>query len=83
MIAKGARLALAELDAAGLEWLEAELGEGVWTRQVDMSDAPAVEAFVEEAVRRIRGVDIVVANAAINHGLPVDDESRLARPPLG
>ena len=67
LIAKDARLALADLDAAGLERVEAELGEDVWTRQVDVSDAPAVEAFVEEAVRRFGGIEIAVANAAVNH----------------
>ncbi len=34
LIAKGARLALADLDAAGLERLKAELGEGVWTGHI-------------------------------------------------
>ena len=73
LAAKGARLALADVDASDLERIEAELGENVWIRRVDVSDAPAVEVFVDEAVRRFGGIDIAVANAAINHIARVEE----------
>jgi NAD(P)-dependent dehydrogenase (short-subunit alcohol dehydrogenase family) len=73
LAARGAHLALLDLDAGGLQDLSAELGEGTLVQQADVSDAPAVEGFVAETARRFGGIDVAVANAAINLMATVED----------
>ena len=71
LTARGAQLALIDLDGAGLEKLRPDLGEGAWVQEVDVSEASAVEAFADETAHRFGGIDVAVANAAINHIVPV------------
>ena len=62
--AEGARVAAADVNAAGLEaaWGGADL-EIVRTFTVDVSDRAAVEQFVEDAAAWLGGVDLLVNSA--------------------
>jgi len=78
--AKGAKLALTDLDAAALATIAAELGgdEHVLTAVADVCDLAAMESAAEQAVQKFGGIDVVVANAGIaSYGsvLQVDPEA--------
>lgn len=60
-LAEGARVATCDIDDAGL----ASLPEGVFRRNVDVSDAEALRAFVRDSVAELGGLDCLVNNAGI------------------
>lgn len=60
-LAEGARVATCDIDAAGLS----SLPEGVFARQVDVSDRAALAGFVDAAAAGLGGIDCLVNNAGI------------------
>ena len=60
-LSEGARLAVCDIDAAALTTLP----PGVVGRQVDVTDGPALAAFVDEAAEQFGGLDCLVNNAGI------------------
>ena len=64
---EGARLVLADLDAAGVARLAAEIGAQAAAVAADVSRGPDVEAIVAAALARFGGIDIVVNNAGTTH----------------
>jgi 3-oxoacyl-[acyl-carrier protein] reductase len=76
---EGARLVLADRDAAGVARLAAELGPEASAVAADVARAGDVEAIVAAALARFGGIDIVVNNAGTTHRnrpmLEVDEES--------
>jgi 3-oxoacyl-[acyl-carrier protein] reductase len=51
-----------------------DLAPGGWAAVADVTDAAAVKAFVDEAARRLGGIDIVVNNAGVvRQTSPADD----------
>lgn len=60
---EGARLALVDLDGAALESLRAELGGEVLALAGDVSDAPDVARYMDEAVGALGGLDVLFNNA--------------------
>lgn len=60
----GARLALFGLEPELLERTAAECGGAVW-RECDVADRAQVDAAVADAVERLGGLDVAVANAGI------------------
>ncbi|MEM1414924.1 MAG: glucose 1-dehydrogenase [Myxococcota bacterium] len=63
--AAGARLALGDLDAEGLEAMRGSLPGEVLAERVDVTREDAVAAFVAATVERFGGLDIAVNNAGI------------------
>ena len=64
--ARGAKLALTDVDQAALSQLAADLGENrVLTVAADVRDLTAMQAAADKAVERFGGIDVVVANAGI------------------
>jgi NAD(P)-dependent dehydrogenase (short-subunit alcohol dehydrogenase family) len=66
--ARGARLALADLDGAGLEAAAAGFaaaGRRVFARRLDVADGDAVEAFAAAAAAALGPADVVCNNAGI------------------
>lgn len=64
----GATVVAGDTNEAGLRSLEqeaAELPGALSTARVDVSLEPSAKSFVEEAVRRMGGVDLLVNNAAV------------------
>jgi NAD(P)-dependent dehydrogenase (short-subunit alcohol dehydrogenase family) len=71
LAAEGADLALCARGEGPLQATAAELrktGVRVFARVLDVTDGPAVDAFVEAAARDLGGLDILVNNAGV--GLP-------------
>jgi NAD(P)-dependent dehydrogenase (short-subunit alcohol dehydrogenase family) len=67
---RGARLALAGLEAELLEEVAAQCG-GAPVFECDVSDRAAVEAAVDGAADALGGLDVVMANAGIAAQLPI------------
>ena len=66
-LAEGARVEFCARDAAEIEAVEKELagrGAGVRGVVVDVADGPALTGWVEDAARRMGGLDAVVANVS-------------------
>jgi 3-oxoacyl-[acyl-carrier protein] reductase len=73
LLAEGARVAICARSSEKLSSAANELGDGVFARPTDVTDADEVAAFVEEAATALGGVDILVNNAGGAH--PGDFES--------
>jgi 3-hydroxy acid dehydrogenase / malonic semialdehyde reductase len=65
------------LVAAGARRLDRlnELGEGIVTLELDVTDAESAASFVASAVHRLEGLDILVNNAGLALGRDLFDES--------
>ncbi|MGP4020122.1 SDR family oxidoreductase [Saccharopolyspora sp. 5N708] len=62
---RGARLALVGLEPAALEAVAAELGDGHFWVEADVTDADSIGAAVSRTAERLGGIDAVIANAGI------------------
>lgn len=67
---QGARLMLADIDAAGVTALADELGAGA--QPFDLGDPAACEALVAATVARHGGIDVLVNSAAMIRRQPLD-----------
>ena len=76
---EGARVALLHVDAAALDQALGAAGDGALAIHADVRDEDAVRAAVDGAVARWGGLDIVVANAAIQLSGSDDRADRLDR----
>ena len=82
-IAEGARVLIADRDAASGERVAAELGANAKSVVADVSKAADVEAMVAAAQTHFGGLDILVNNAGMGHvpqpmeGLGEDDFDRI------
>ena len=65
LAARGARLALLDIDGPAAERAAAAIGPGAIALAVDVSDAIAMAAAVTTVVERLGGIDVVIANAGI------------------
>ena len=64
---EGAKVCIADIDAAGAGRTAAEIGPGAIAVRMDVTNEAEVEQGVEEAVRALGGVDILVSNAGVQH----------------
>ena len=65
LAARGARVAIGDLDAALAERVAAELGSGVVGLQLDVTSRDSFAAFLDEVERRLGPLDVLVNNAGI------------------
>ena len=66
-VAEGAKVVLADRDAAGAERAAAALGAAALGVRADVTKAGDVEAMVHTALDRFGGLDILVNNAGMGH----------------
>ncbi len=76
--AGGLRVAVTDVDGAGAERVAAEVGEAggeasAWA--LDVADPAVVSAVVAEVVERWGGLDVVVNNAGISVGAPIESDA--------
>ncbi len=64
---EGAKLCIADIDAAGAGRVAAQIGSGAIAVRMDVTNEAEVEQGVEEAVRTLGGVDVLVSNAGVQH----------------
>ena len=76
---EGSRVALVDVDDGGVHEAAAALGDGALALQADVRDEDAVRAALDDAAARFGGLDVVVANAAIQLVGSDDRADRLER----
>jgi len=64
---EGAKVCIADIDAAGAGRVAAQIGGGAIAVRMDVTSETEVEKGVEEAVRALGGVDVLVSNAGVQH----------------
>jgi NAD(P)-dependent dehydrogenase (short-subunit alcohol dehydrogenase family) len=77
-VEEGARVVVADRDAAGGEALAAALGAGCAFLRTDVADRGQIQALVAFAVERFGGLDVMMNNA----GIPGERHGRLLEDPL-
>jgi 3-hydroxybutyrate dehydrogenase len=65
--AAGARVCIADVDGAGAARTAADLGRGALGVRMDVTNEAEVEQGVDEAARKLGGIDILVSNAGVQH----------------
>ncbi len=65
LVARGARVAVVDLDAQAAESAAAELGGDCFGLGADITDREAIASAVDSAAGRLGGLDVVVANAGV------------------
>jgi len=72
LAAKGARMALSDLDAGRLAETARSLPGAHFSREADLSDKAALAALAQDAVKSLGGIDILINNAGVGYnGIPV------------
>jgi NAD(P)-dependent dehydrogenase (short-subunit alcohol dehydrogenase family) len=66
LASEGAQLVLIDVQREKLEALAFDIGTMALSRVADITDLPALEQAVDAATARFGGIDVVVANAAID-----------------
>jgi len=64
---EGARVALADINAAGVQAVAQSIGGEAFGMTCDVSNRADIDALVAETVRRFGTVDVVVNNAGLTH----------------
>ena len=75
LVAKGAKVAIGDVDLDTAERTAAELGGGTIARRLDVTDRPAFTAFLDEVTEELGGLDVLVNNAGIMPLTPAEEES--------
>lgn len=78
LAAKGARVAIGDLDLAFGERTAQELGGGVTAFELDVTDRASFARFLEQVEERLGPLDVLVNNAGIMHLGPFAEESDAA-----
>jgi len=78
LIAKGARVAIGDIDATLAERTASELGSGTVGLSLDVTDKASFSAFLDEVESRLGPLDVLVNNAGIMPVGPFIDESDAA-----
>ena len=74
--AEGARVAMLDIDTAGLAEAAAELGDGHQAYPCDVADGDACQAITGRIADDFGGIDILVNNAGLVYGTPILEISR-------
>ena len=75
LAAKGACVAVADLDAEGATEVAQELDTAGRAVRLDVTDEAAVAVAYREAILAYGGVDVVVSNAGLASGAPIEETS--------
>jgi rhamnulose-1-phosphate aldolase/alcohol dehydrogenase len=75
LAAKGACVAVADLDAEGAAEVAQKLDTTGHAVRLDVTDEAAVAAAYREAILAYGGVDVVVSNAGLASGAPIEETS--------
>ncbi len=75
LVAKGAKVAIGDVDVETAERTAAEIGGGTIARRLDVTDRPAFTAFLDEVTSELGGLDVIVNNAGIMPLTTAEEES--------
>ncbi len=74
LVARGARVALGDLDLDGAQATATELGRGTVGLALDVTDRASITAFLASAEEALGAVDVLVNNAGVMHVGPFLEE---------
>ncbi len=78
---EGARVAVTDIDAAGVDRVAGEIADAGGTahgRVLDVADPEAITSVVDDVAGHFGGLDCVINNAGFAAGAPVDDDGYAA-----
>lgn len=75
LVAKGAKVAIGDVDPDTAQRTASELGGGTIARRLDVTDRAAFTAFLDEVTSELGGLDVIINNAGIMPLTPADEES--------
>ncbi len=75
LVAKGAKVAIGDVDLETAERTAEQLGGGTVARHLDVTDRPAFTAFLDEVQTELGGLDVIINNAGIMPLAPAEEES--------
>src|SRR4051795_9830307 len=75
LVARGARVAIGDVDLETAQRTAAELGGGTIARYLDVTDRPGFTAFLDDVERELGPLDVLVNNAGIMPLSAVEEES--------
>ncbi len=75
-VAEGARVAIADIDAAGAQHAAQEIGPMAIAVQMDVANQNSIDAGVAATVDAFGQIDILINNAAIFSAAPIDEITR-------
>ncbi len=62
---EGAQVVLADIDLKAAQAAAAELGEGAYAQELDVTDQVSIDACVSATIAQLGGIDILINNAAL------------------
>lgn len=71
LVAKGANVALFDIDRAALEAQVRALGDGAFAYEMDVRSLDSINRAMSAAVQHFGGLDIIVANAGVDYVEPL------------
>jgi len=75
LVAKGAKVAIGDVDLETAERTAADLGAGTIAKRLDVTDRRAFTAFLDEVTEELGGLDVIINNAGIMPLAFADEES--------
>jgi D-sorbitol dehydrogenase (acceptor) len=75
-IREGAKVAIADIDIERAKKTAAELGDSAVAIELDVTDQASIDSAVEETVRELGQIDILINNAAIFTAAPIAEIDR-------
>src|SRR3954465_10944982 len=75
LVARGARVAIGDVDLETARRTADELGGGTIARYLDVTDRPGFTAFLDEVERELGSLDVLINNAGIMPLSAVEEES--------
>ncbi|NVO28541.1 L-iditol 2-dehydrogenase [Donghicola sp. C2-DW-16] len=75
-VAEGARVVIADINLEAAQKTAAEIGEGAIALPIDVTSQDSIDMCVNEAVKQLGGIDILINNAAIFTAAPIDEIER-------
>ena len=75
-VAEGATVAIADINMAGAEAAAAEIGDGAYAVQLDVTDQASIDAAIAAVEAQAGGLDILINNAALFDLAPIVDITR-------
>ena len=76
---EGARVAIGDIDAAAAQAAAEEIGAGAIAGELDVTDRPSFEAFLDRVEAELGPLDVLINNAGILHLGPFADEDEASQ----
>jgi NAD(P)-dependent dehydrogenase (short-subunit alcohol dehydrogenase family) len=79
LASEGARVAIGDVDAAAARAAAEEIGSGALALELDVTDRPSFEAFLDRVEAELGPLEVMINNAGILHLGPFVDEDKVSQ----